>query len=234
VAVGLERFDDSLFYIKRQLIALVAGAIAGFIAYKIDYHKWQEWSLVLLFVSIVLLILVLIPGFGASGQGAQRWIDFGFMTFQPSELVKLTLILYLSAWLSERGPHIIGSMKGGLIPFVAVLAILALLIILEPDLGTLIIICAIGLFMYFLGGARLSHVLALIIAGAAGVGAAIFAAPYRMARLMAFVNPSLDPQGAGYHIKQALLAVGSGGLTGLGLGHSRQKFLYLPVKILCA
>ncbi|PIR57396.1 MAG: putative lipid II flippase FtsW [Parcubacteria group bacterium CG10_big_fil_rev_8_21_14_0_10_41_35] len=228
VAVGLEWWDDSLFYVKRQLIALIIGAIAGYVAYKIDYHAWEQWSLILLLGSFVLLILVLIPGFAVSGQGAQRWLNLGFFAFQPSELVKLTLILYMSAWLSERGPHIVGSLKGGFVPFVSVLAVLAILIILEPDLGTLIIICAIGMVMYFLGGARLSHVLALIIAGSAGLIFAIKAAPYRMARFTVFINPSLDPQGAGYHIKQALLAVGSGGFTGLGLGHSRQKFLYLP------
>lgn len=228
VAVGLERFDDSAFYVKKQLISLAIGFIAAFIAYKIDYKFWERWSLILLVASIIMLILVLVEGFGISGQGAQRWLDFGFMGFQPSELVKLTLILYLSAWISERGKHIIGSFKGGFLPFVSVLGILIFLIIQQPDLGTLIIICMIAVIMYFIGGASLKHILALIIAGALGIGAAIAAAPYRLSRIIAFINPSIDPQGAGYHIKQALLAVGSGGLFGLGLGHSRQKFLYLP------
>jgi len=228
VAVGIDRFEDSTYFIKRQIIALVIGLVAAYIVYKIDYHFWEQWSLIFLFTSIVLLICVLIPGFGVSDQGAQRWLDFGFMGFQPSELVKLTLILYMGAWMSERGPHVIGSFKGGFVPFASVLAVLAFLIIQQPDLGTFIIIAVIAIVMFFLGGGSIKHIFTLMILGTAGVVAAIKAAPYRMDRLMTFFNPSLDPQGAGYHINQAILAVGSGGLFGLGFGLSLQKYLYLP------
>ena len=228
VAVGLERFGDSNFFIKRQLVALVIGLIGAYVAYKIDYHFWERWSLVILLATIVLLVLVLIPGIGASGQGAQRWIDLGIFGFQPSELVKLTLILYMAAWLSERGERAIQDVRLGFLPFVGVLLVIAFLIIRQPDLGTLIIISLIAVTMYFVGGANVKHVFTLLIGGGVAFGLAIFAAPYRLSRLLAFLNPSADPQGAGYHINQALLAVGSGGIFGLGLGHSRQKFFYLP------
>lgn len=228
VAVGFERFGDSGFYIKKQLIALCIGIIAGYAAYKIDYHFWEKWSLVFLFGSIILLILILIPGLGASGQGARRWLNLGIMAFQPSELAKISLVLYLSAWISERGRSAISELKVGFIPFVTVIGIFSFLILMQPDLGSTAIIVFIGVILYFAGGASIKHIIALAIAGGIGLWAAIYAAPYRLARLLAFLNPGMDPQGAGYHIKQALLAVGSGGFLGLGLGQSRQKFLYLP------
>lgn len=228
VAVGMERFSDPNFYIKRQLVSLAIGLVAALVAYKVDYHFWQRWSLLFLFVSIALLVLVLVPGIGASGQGAQRWINLGVGVVQPSEIVKLTLVLYLAAWLSERGPYAIRSMTAGLLPLVAILALLGFLILRQPDLGTLIIIAAIAVGMYFVGGAKVRHLAGLVAAGAVALALAIAFAPYRLSRFAAFLNPSDDPQGAGYHITQALLAVGSGGLFGLGLGHSRQKFLYLP------
>jgi cell division protein FtsW len=228
VAVGLERFGDSSFFIKRQIIFLAIGLVVFYIVYKIDYHFWQKWSLLILGGSIFLLILVLIPGIGASGQGAQRWINLGVFGFQPSELVKLTLIIYMSAWFAERGARAIQDVQRGLIPFVSLLAIIALLILKQPDLGTLIIIVFIAMALFFVGGADIKHLFWLIVSGALMFGIAIKTAPYRLARLTAFLNPSADPQGAGYHIIQAKLAVGSGGIFGLGLGHSRQKFFYLP------
>jgi cell division protein FtsW len=228
VAVGLERFGDSNFFIKRQLLWLVIGLVAGYMCYKIDYHFWQKWSLVLLLASIILLGLVLVPGLGSTGQGAQRWLSIGSFSIQPSEFLKLTLILYMAAWLSERGDRAIKDMYTGLIPFAILIVLIAGLILNQPDLGTFIIIATIAVSMYFIGGARLKHIGILIITGLVGLGIAIQAAPYRLARLIAFVNPAADPQGAGYHIKQALIAVGSGGIFGVGLGHSRQKFFYLP------
>ncbi len=228
VAVGIERFSDPNFFIKRQLIALVLGLIGAYIAFRIEYRFWQRWSFMLFVGSMVLLVLVLVPGIGISGQGAQRWLDLGPIGFQPSELLKLTLILYLGAWLSERGIAGIRDFYTGLLPLAMVLGVIAFLILKQPDLGTLIIIAAIAVCMYFVGGADLGHLLGLLGAGAVALGAAIALAPYRLARFTAFLNPSADPQGAGYHITQALLAVGSGGLFGLGLGRSRQKFLYLP------
>lgn len=228
VAVGIERFGDANFFIKRQLVALAFGLAAGMIAYRIDYRFWQRWSFVLLLASIGLLVLVLVPGIGIAGQGAQRWISLGPLGFQPSELVKLTLILYLAAWLSERGTAGIKDFYTGLLPLTIVLGVIAFLILSQPDLGTLIIICAIAISLYFVGGADIGHLIGLLGAGAVALGAAIALAPYRLARFTAFLDPGADPQGTGYHITQALIAVGSGGLFGRGLTHSIQKYLYLP------
>ncbi|MBI2050703.1 MAG: putative lipid II flippase FtsW [Parcubacteria group bacterium] len=228
VAVGIERFGDPNFFIKRQLIALLLGLGAAYLAYRIDYRVWQRWSFVILLASVALLVLVLVPGIGIAGQGAQRWLNLGPFGFQPSELAKLTLILYLAAWLSERGRAGIRDFYTGLLPLTIVLGAIAFLILKQPDLGTLIIICAIAISMYFVGGADLKHLAGLLGAGAVALGAAIALAPYRLARFTAFLDPSADPQGAGYHITQALLAVGSGGIFGRGLTRSLQKYLYLP------
>ncbi|MEK7189210.1 MAG: FtsW/RodA/SpoVE family cell cycle protein, partial [Patescibacteria group bacterium] len=136
VAVGIERFGDANFFIKRQLVALALGLIAAYAAYRINYRFWQRWSFLFLIGSVGLLILVLVPGIGISGQGAQRWLNLGPFSFQPSELVKLTLILYLAAWLSERGRAGIRDFYTGLLPLTIVLGSIAFLILSQPDLGT--------------------------------------------------------------------------------------------------
>ncbi|MDP1709308.1 MAG: FtsW/RodA/SpoVE family cell cycle protein, partial [Candidatus Komeilibacteria bacterium] len=228
VAVGLSRFGDGGIFIKRQLVALVVGLVAGYYCYRMDYHKWQNRSFIFFIASLILLLLVFFPLIGAGEKGAQRWLDFYWVRFQPSELVKLSLVLYLSAWFSERGHKVVQDFKTGLVPFVGLMLVLFALVIKQPDLGTLLVIIWIGMALYFIGGAHIKHFSALIITGVVLVGIAIKAAPYRLARITAFLNPSLDPQGTGYHITQALIAIGSGGWLGVGLGHSRQKFLYLP------
>ncbi len=227
-AVGIERFGDSAFYVKRQLVSFVVGLALFWIGWRVDYHLWQKWSLPILIAALALLVLVLIPGIGASGQGAVRWINLGFTSFQPTEFAKLALILYISAWLSERGLHTVRDVKHGLVPFASLMAVFAFLILKQPDLGTLLIIVAIGGVLFFVGGADARHIAGLVVAGIVFVGIAIKIAPYRLARFTAFLDPAADPQGAGYHITQALLAIGSGGLFGLGLGNSRQKYFYLP------
>lgn len=226
-AIGVES-GDSGFFVRRQIIAIFIGLVLLFIGYKIDYRVWQRWSLLIFGASVLLLILVFIPGLGVAGQGAQRWINLGLLTFQPAELVKLTLILYLSAWIMERGSQTIRNFRFGAVPFTAILLLLFFLILKQPDLGTFIVICAIGLVLYFVGGANLKHFFSLIFGGAVLLAIAVKIAPYRMQRILAFLNPGLDPLGAGYHIQQAIMAIGSGGLFGVGLGHSQQKFFYLP------
>ena len=228
VAVGLERFGDSMFFVKRQLFSLGIGFALLYICYRIPYKKWQQWSFILLLASAALLFAVFIPGIGITGQGAKRWIDLGIVTFQPSELVKLTLILYLSAWLAERGPRAASGFRTGTMPFLTVMGLFAVLIMSQPDMGTLMLIFAIGLILFFAGGASLSHLAALCVAGLGFIFVMVKMAPYRLARLTAFFDPDADPLGIGYHINQALIAIGSGGFFGRGLGHSRQKFLYLP------
>ncbi len=225
--LGFQKFGDSNYFLKKQLIGLAVGAVALAVAFRIDYHFWRKWSVPLLIGTIVALVLVFMPGIGLALLGARRWVHIGPLIFQPSELAKLAFIFYLAAWF-ERREHIVGRWQEGVVPYLLILGLMAGLLAFEPDLGTTIVLVLISVTMFFVAGAAPKHLAGL---GAIGVGLlAIFIkiAPYRAQRLTVFLNPALDPQGSGYHINQALLAIGSGGWFGLGLGHSRQKFNYLP------
>ncbi len=228
VFYGETRFDDEYHFLKRQAIALVPGLLALYLGQLIDYRRWRALVIPLFVLTLVLLVLVFIPGVGAKIYGASRWISIGPLSFQPSELAKLSVILYLAAWLSKQGRSRIRDLYEGLLPFLVILGALAFLILKQPDTGTLGVIFLVSLSVFFAGGAKLSHLLAIVASGFALLGVLIQVAPYRMQRFLVFLNPEHDPQGAGYHIQQALLAIGTGGIFGLGLGHSRQKFNYLP------
>lgn len=227
--VSQERFDNSYHYFFHQLIYGVGiGLIFFFIASKIPYKHWKKWAVVILALSIVVLILVFVPNLGFGYSGAKRWIDLKFFSFQPSELVKLGFIIYLAAWLEKRKKIEVKTFSYSTLPFLIITGLIGLLLIFQPDIGTLGVIVMIGIIVFFLAGAKFSHILLLISAGLATLFALIKVAPYRMNRLLTFINPEMDPQGIGYQIKQALLAIGSGGLFGVGLIHSRQKYNYLP------
>ncbi len=180
-----------------------------------------------LWVSLGLLLLVFIPGLGASYGKAKSWINVGGFSLQPAEVVKLTWLIYLAAWFEKRKERVT-SLANGLIPFMIYLGLIGTLIILQPDIGTLSIILLMSVVLFYIAGARIKHLLIIGLAMVIGLGILIRIVPYRLARLTTFINPEIDPQGIGYHINQALLAVGSGGWFGLGLGHSKQKFQYLP------
>ncbi|MFA6512104.1 MAG: putative lipid II flippase FtsW [Patescibacteria group bacterium] len=224
---SFQRFDDPAFLFRRQLISFIIGLAALLIALRIDYRIWRRFTLPLFLLTLGLLLAVFIPGLGTEFLGASRWIQIGGFTFQPTEIAKLTFILYLAAWLQARQKHM-GTIASGLVPFLIFLGILALLVMAQPDLGTMIIIGITAILVYFLAGAPWRHIGAVFGLSAASFAILVLIAPYRAARLNVFLNPELDPQGIGYHINQALLAIGSGGIFGLGLGHSRQKFNYLP------
>ncbi len=226
--VGFQKFGDSYYFLKHQLlVGVLPGLILFYLASKLDYQILKKIALPFLIISVILNFLVFAPVIGFSSGGAHRWIRiFGFI-FQPSELLKLSFLLYLASWLDAR-PNRVKSLYEGFLPFVAVLVLVSIPVVLQPDLGSLIIIFIIAVSVYFMAGAKASHFLILISAILAIVFLAILLEPYRLTRLTTFLHPSLDPQGIGYHIKQSLIAVGSGGFFGLGLGHSRQKYLYLP------
>ncbi len=228
--VGYERFKDSYYFLTHQVIfGLVPGLAGMFFFSRVPYTFWKTHAWNLLLLSIGLLILVFLPGLSAGIGTAHSWISIGgLFSVQPSEIVKLTFLFYLAGWLEKRGEHGMKDVESGLVPFMAVLGIIVFLLVLQPDVGTMIIISAMSLVVYFVAGAPISHVLTLLAGGAAGVAGLIALKPYRAARLMTFLNPELDPQGVGYHINQALLAIGSGGVFGVGYGLSRQKFQYLP------
>jgi cell division protein FtsW len=227
---GYDRFQDSYYFIKHQLVfGLIPGIGGLIIASQIPYTFWKKHAWHFLLVSIVLLVLVFIPGLSAGIGTAHSWINVGgLFTVQPSEFVKLTFLFYMAAWLAGRGKEGVKDVHSGFVPFVSVLGVIVLLLVLQPDVGTMSIIAAMALVVYFVAGAPLMYVGGLIAAGVAGIAVLIGMAPYRAARFTTFLNPQLDPQGIGYHINQALLAIGSGGVFGLGYGHSRQKFQFLP------
>jgi cell division protein FtsW len=223
------RFDDPNYFVKHQfLFGFAPGMLVLYLFSKIDYHFWKKISVPVFFASLVALVLVFIPGIGSSVYGASRWINLGPISFQPSEMAKIAIILYLAAWLESKGSEKIKDVYEGMIPFLGILALAGFLIIRQPDTGTLGVIILIAMSMFFVSGASISHIFGIFLAGIVGLAGLIMVAPYRMNRFLVFLNPEHDPQGVGYQINQALLAIGSGGIFGLGLGHSRQKFNYLP------
>ncbi len=228
-AVAFQRFGNNLYYVIHQLTnGFLPGVFAcAFMAF-VDYHYWRRFGFTLFAISIGLLVAVLIPGLGVSFGGAQSWLNLGPILFQPAEVTKLTFIMYLAAWLEKRDKKVIKDFSDGLVPFLISLGIVMILMLAQPDVGTMTVIAMIAMMVYFAAGASIKHLLALGVIGAGMLFTLIKIAPYRTARLTVFLHPELDPQGIGYHINQALLAIGSGGLFGLGFAHSRQKHLYLP------
>ncbi len=220
--------DDPFFFLKHQLVYGVGlGLVAFFIGFFTPYTKLRAFALPSLLVALVLLVLVFVPGLQVTSGGASRWVGIGPFTIQPSELAKLGFILYLAALLERKGADI-KDFKKSVVPFLIITSVLGLLIILQPDIGTLFIITSIALAMVFAAGFRIRHLAFIGLAGAAAFSVLISTAHYRLARLFVYLHPELDPQGIGYQVNQALLAVGTGGLWGLGFGRSRQKYNYLP------
>jgi len=229
VALGWQKYHDAYWHLKHQLLfGILPGSILFIFFWFFDYHRLEKLAAPMLYISIGLLILVLIPGIGADYNGSHAWINIFGNSLQPSEIVKLTFLIYLAAWLAQKEARHFKDISDGLAPFILVLAAIAVLLIMEPDTGTMMVIIAMSLAVYFAAGGRLLHLSWLGIGGLAGLAVLIKFSPYRAARFTTFLHPELDPQGVGYHINQALLAVGSGGWFGLGYGHSRQKFAYLP------
>jgi cell division protein FtsW len=220
-------YNDSFYYFKRQLLWSLLGLAAMFFMINFDYRRLRQFITPLLAIAFISLALVLIPGVGREVGGATRWIGIGTVVFSPAELVKLCLIIFTAYGLS-RGREKVKDFLSGVAPYLLVMALAAGLILMQPDLGTALSLAGIVVVMIFAAGARMTHLGAVVLAGFAAVASAIVLEPYRLQRFMAFRDPWADPQGAGFHIIQGLYAIGSGGLFGLGLGQSKQKFLYLP------
>ena len=229
VAQGWNDQQDVYYYVKHQILVGLLPGIALFLFFWfLDYRRLQKYAGSMLFISVALLVLVLIPGIGGGWGTANSWIRvFGF-SFQPAEAVKLTFLIYLAALWSQREEQHIKDLSAGFVPFLMVLGLIGFLMMMQPDTGTLVIIVAISLAVYFAAGANILHLLFLGGLGVGSLALAIKLAPYRASRWMIFLHPELDPKGKGYHIAQATLAVGSGSWFGRGYGHSRQKFAYLP------
>jgi cell division protein FtsW len=218
---------DTNFFAKRQLIWMAFGFVLMTAAALIDYRRWRTGGWVLYAVSIPLLLLVFVPGIGKTVNGAHRWLHAGSFTFQPSELAKLAVILCVAAWLSKNARQTKKWKTGFLVPL-AILAVPALLILVEVDFGNTLLLGCLVFLMMFIAGTPLKYMLPVGGAGAAALGAMIALNPERMGRIMGFLRPEMHKEGEFYQVWMGILAFGAGGLDGLGLGNSRQKMFYLP------
>ncbi len=221
------RFGSSYYYFNRQLIFLFIGFILFFILSKIDYHFWRKYALVFLGISCLFLILVFIPGIKAEYGTADSWIKIFGQSFQPSEFVKIFFLIYLAAWL-ERRKKKLDDVRQGIGPFLLVLFIIVFLMLMQPDAGTLFIITLTSLIVYFIGGGKFFHIVVIILLGIIGLTIMVNLMPYQKNRFKCLYDEDYNREGACYQLNQSLIAVGSGGFWGRGLGQSRQKFLYLP------
>ncbi|WP_409275543.1 stage V sporulation protein E [Neobacillus sp. SCS-31] len=221
------KFNDSFFFAKRQVLFAGVGIAAMFFIMNINYLTWRTWAKVIIIICFFLLLLVLVPGVGNVRNGSRSWIGVGAFSIQPSEFMKLAMIAFLAKYLSER-QKFITSLRKGLVPSLGLVFIAFALIMLQPDLGTGTVMVGTCLVMIFVAGGRILHFAGLILLGVAGFAGLIISAPYRIKRITSFLDPWSDPQDSGFQIIQSLYAIGPGGLFGLGLGESRQKFFYLP------
>lgn len=220
-AQALSSFKDKYFFLKEQLKWVVGGLLVAGVMAAFDYRRLKTIAVPALVISLVLLVAVFLPGIGVRAYGAHRWLNFGFTVIQPSEIAKLAMIIYLSAWLVNKE-------KGRLLSFMLLTGLLVGLVLLEPDMGTAIIFLTVALVIYYLSDSEmLGLILMLPLVVLGGIGLAI-RSPYRLKRVTTFLDPNSDPLGASYHIRQVLISLGSGGIFGLGMGNSRQKYAYLP------
>lgn len=215
------------YFFHQVRLGLAAGILFGILCYKADYKIWRAISFPLLIFSIFLTTLVFVPEFSYEAGGAKRWLNIFGVSIQPSEFLKLSFIIYLAAWFDKR-KKVLKKWKEGFMPFLAVAGAIGCLIILQPDIGTLGVVMATAALMYFIAGATIPQIGAIVSLGFGLLFLLIKLAPYRLQRLTAFLDPASDPLGISYQINQALLAVGSGGLLGVGIGKSLQKYYFLP------
>ena len=221
------KFNDPYKYLKSQIIFLIIGYIVMYIINKMSYHKYKLFSNYILGACVILLVLVLIPGIGTVRNGSRSWFGIGGFGIQPSEFTKLGLIIFTSKYLTSN-ERSLKNIKKGVLPILAVLFIVFGLIMLEPDFGTGVVIIMTIITLLFISGVKMDFFIKIGIVGLLGVVVLIIIAPYRLERIVSFINPWSDPLGSGFQIIQSLYAIGPGGLLGLGFGNSIQKHFYLP------
>ncbi|MBI2624930.1 MAG: putative lipid II flippase FtsW [Candidatus Nealsonbacteria bacterium] len=220
---SLEIFGIPYYFISHQLIyGLAPGILLAFLLSRLKIEKLYKWAIIFLLISILFLGLVFVPQLGISVGGATRWLKFGPVSFQPSELFKISFFIYLAALLSKD------TFSNRLFIFLLIIGAAGIFLVLQPNVGTLGIIFLVASVTYFLSNAPVLHTLLIFLLGFSSVAVLTKIAPYRFNRFLVFLNPEVDPIGIGYQIKQALIAVGSGGITGLGFGMSVQKLGFLP------
>ena len=225
--VALDAYGSSWYFVVRQALWAAIGTVVMVLIARVDYRRWRRWSTPLLIGSLLMLAVVLVPGVGVSANGATRWIGAGPITFQPAELAKLTLLVWVADLLARRGA-VMHNTRATLRPVIVVLTITAALIMAQPNLGTTIIVASIAIALCFVAGAPLVRLAGWTFLGAAVATLLAVAAPYRQARVLAFLDPWADPTNTGYQNIQSLVGLASGGAAGVGLGASRAKWGFLP------
>jgi cell division protein FtsW len=226
-ATAYATFRDSGYFVKRQALWLLVAVVAATVAYRIDYRRLRTLAPLGIGAAFLALVVVLIPHIGIQSGGAQRWLGVRAISFQPSEFAKLALVIFLAAKLSTMGESV-RSLTRGVFPLLLVTAVIAMLVLVEPDMGTASLLIFTAFAMIFSAGARVEHLVMSALAILPIVAIEIGRSSYKRARIFAFLDPWKDAQNTGFHIVQSLLALGSGGIFGLGLGASRAKFFYLP------
>ncbi len=221
------RFHDAFKFVKAQAVFFLVGIILINVISKIDYHLYLKYSNKILAICFLLLVLVLIPGIGTIRNGSRSWFGLGGFGIQPSEFAKIGLIIYTAKYLSKHQREM-RDIKKGVLPILMVIGVFFLLIMLEPDFGTAMVIVLTLVCMIFVSGVKISFFVKMGLLGILGIVALIIVAPYRMARIVSFLNPWTDPLGSGFQIIQSLYAIGPGGLLGQGFLNSHQKHFYLP------
>ena len=224
---AIYKFNDSFKYVKHQVLFFVIGLIIVYFLYKVDYRIFYKYSSYIFITFLILLILVLIPGIGSVRNGSRSWFGIGSFGIQPSEFMKLALIIVVCKYYSKYEKNL-NSFKNGIFPILFILFFVFGLIMLQPDFGTGMIIVISVLAVMYVAGVNLKFFIVLGLLGVVGIVGLIIAAPYRMARITSFIDPWSDPLGSGFQIIQSLYAIGPGGLLGMGFLKSRQKQFYLP------
>ncbi len=221
------KFQDPYKFVKMQTIFFLIGLVLMYFLTKLDYHIYYKYANIILIICATLLILVLIPGIGSIRNGSRSWFGIGSLGIQPSEFAKIGLIIYVSKYLTNN-KKTMKSITKGVLPILGVIAFFFLIIMLEPDFGTAMVIVITLVVLIFTSGVNISFFVKMGLLGLLGIVGIIIAAPYRMKRIVSFLNPWSDPLGSGYQILQSLYAIGPGGLLGQGFLKSRQKYFYLP------
>jgi cell division protein FtsW len=227
IGMADQQMGDPFYFGKRQFLRLVLGVLLVWMAYRIPTRVWRNNGMLLMLGSILLLALVLVPGVGRTVNGSTRWLDLVLFTVQVSEIAKLFLIIYLSGYLIRRSDEIKTDMMGFLKPMI-ILALASGLLLLEPDFGAASVLLMTGLGMMYLGGVRFGNFFLFVVGTLSIMVVLAMASPYRMARVTSFLDPWADPFNSGFQLTQSLIAIGSGGMFGTGLGGSIQKLFYLP------
>jgi len=225
--MAAKRFGDGFFFLKRQGLYALLGMGMMFVAMQFDYHHLRKLAAPAFIICIMLLVAVLLPGIGTKAGGAARWIRALGFSIQPSELAKLALVIYLAHSLAKKKEKI-RSLKFGFIPYMIVLAVVLLLLLLQPDLGTAVTLAVVAMTMLLVAGARLSYLVSIVLLAMPFLYVAIMHVGYRKRRILAFLNPWDDPTDTGFQIIQSWIAFGNGGVFGTGLGEGKQKLFYLP------